>query len=56
MDLDSLQDVTDSLQVTYDNKPLYYFANDNATGDTNGDNLNGVWHLVTNQNRSSTHL
>ncbi|SHI91247.1 di-heme oxidoredictase family protein [Aquimarina spongiae] len=38
-----------SLQVTYDNKPLYYFANDNAAGDTNGDNVNGVWHLVTNQ-------
>ncbi len=38
-----------SLQVTYDNKPLYYFANDNTAGDTNGDNVNGVWHLVANQ-------
>ena len=38
-----------TLQVTYDNKPLYFYVNDNNSGDTNGDNVNEVWHLVTNQ-------
>lgn len=35
-----------SLQVTYDGWPLYYFANDNAPGDTNGQGLNDVWFVV----------
>lgn len=26
--------------------PLYYFHNDTAAGETNGDFVNGVWHLV----------
>lgn len=38
-----------TLQVTYDNKPLYFYVNDNNPGDTNGDNLGGVWHLITTQ-------
>lgn len=33
-------------QVTYQHKPLYYFASDTQAGDTNGDWVNGVWHLV----------
>lgn len=35
-----------STQVTYDNKPLYFFSGDNAPGDTNGDGLLGLWHVV----------
>jgi len=35
-----------SLQSTYKNKPLYYFKNDAKSGDTNGDWLKGIWHLV----------
>lgn len=35
-----------SLQVTYNNMPLYYFINDTETGQTNGDNVNNAWHLV----------
>jgi len=34
-------------QVTYNGWPLYYFANDNAPGDTNGQGLNDVWYVLT---------
>lgn len=30
-----------SLQVTYDNIPLYFYSGDKAAGDANGENLNG---------------
>ena len=33
-------------QVKYGNWPLYYFANDAAAGDTNGQGLNDVWWVV----------
>jgi predicted lipoprotein with Yx(FWY)xxD motif len=32
-----------SLQVAYDGQPLYYFANDAAPGDTNGQGAGDVW-------------
>ncbi len=35
-----------SVQVTYDGWPLYYFANDAAPGDTNGQGINDVWWVV----------
>ncbi len=35
-----------SLQTTYNGWPLYYFANDAAPGDTNGQGLNNVWFVV----------
>ncbi|WP_340677376.1 di-heme oxidoredictase family protein [Paraglaciecola sp.] len=35
-----------SIQATYDGRPLYFYSNDLAAGDTNGDGLGGVWHLV----------
>ncbi len=34
-------------QVTYNGWPLYYFHEDAAPGDTNGQGLGGVWFLVT---------
>ena len=34
-------------QVTYNGWPLYYFANDSAPGDTNGQGLNDVWYVLT---------
>lgn len=37
-------DGTDHL--AYRKHPLYYFVNDNAVGDVNGDNVKNVWHLV----------
>lgn len=36
-----------STQVTYNGWPLYYFADDTAAGDTNGQGLEGVWFLVS---------
>ena len=35
-----------STQVTYNGWPLYYFANDAAAGDTNGQAVNDVWYVV----------
>ena len=36
-----------STQVTYNGWPLYYFHEDAAAGDTNGQGLGGVWFLVS---------
>ncbi|MDH5372750.1 MAG: hypothetical protein OEX97_07385, partial [Acidimicrobiia bacterium] len=33
--------------VTYNGWPLYYFANDSAPGDINGQGLNDVWYVVS---------
>jgi predicted lipoprotein with Yx(FWY)xxD motif len=35
-----------SLQVTYDGRPLYYFAQDAAEGDTNGQGKGDVWYVA----------
>ena len=35
-----------SLQVTLGGKPLYYFKNDLAAGDVNGQGINDVWYLA----------
>lgn len=36
-----------TIQVTYNGWPLYYFADNAAPGDTNGQSLGDVWFLVT---------
>jgi len=33
-------------QVMYNGMPLYYFANDTAAGQTNGQGVNNVWYIV----------
>ncbi len=35
-----------SEQATYNDWPLYYFANDSAPGDTNGQGVNDVWFVI----------
>lgn len=37
-----------SLQVRYNNKPLYLWVGDKQPGDSTGDGVKGVWHIVTN--------
>ncbi|HET9312236.1 MAG TPA: hypothetical protein VFP41_13555 [Actinomycetota bacterium] len=34
------------MQVTYDGHPLYYFASDQAPGDTKGQAIGDVWYVV----------
>ena len=34
-------------QATYNGWPLYYFAADTATGDTNGQGVNDVWWVIS---------
>lgn len=36
-----------SLQVTYNGWPLYYYISDKAAGDVTGENVQGVWFVVT---------
>jgi predicted lipoprotein with Yx(FWY)xxD motif len=33
-------------QVTYAGHPVYYYGGDAAAGDTNGEGIGGVWHVV----------
>jgi len=35
-----------SMQYAYKGMPLYYYSPDKAPGDTKGDGVGGVWHLV----------
>ena len=46
----SLVDATDrtdeTKQITYNGWPLYYFANDEAPGDTNGQGRGDAWYVV----------
>lgn len=36
-----------TVQVTYNVMPLYYFAADEAPGDTNGQGVGDVWYVVS---------
>ncbi len=36
-----------ALQVTYDGMPLYTYVGDEEPGDTNGEGVNGKWHVAT---------
>jgi predicted lipoprotein with Yx(FWY)xxD motif len=36
-----------AMQWTYDGKPLYFYSSDKKKGDTAGDGLGGLWHVVS---------
>lgn len=38
-----------SMQWAYRGKPIYTFARDGAAGQSNGDGMGGVWHVVRPQ-------
>jgi predicted lipoprotein with Yx(FWY)xxD motif len=44
--LDTTERDDGELQVTYAGQPLYFFAPDQAPGDTDGQGLNDVWFVV----------
>ena len=44
--IDSTERTDATTQVTYSGWPLYYFANDEAPGDTNGQGRGLVWYVV----------
>ncbi len=45
--LDTLTRDDGSRQVTYNGMPLYYYADDKAAGDANGQGAGGVWYVVS---------
>jgi predicted lipoprotein with Yx(FWY)xxD motif len=42
------------MQVTYDGHPLYYFASDQAPGDTKGQAIGDVWYVVDASGKAVT--
>ena len=38
-----------TLQLTFDNHPLYLYVGDKKAGDMNGDKLGGVWHVAIDE-------
>ena len=42
-----------SKQVTFDSNPLYYFAADTKPGDALGQNVGGVWFVISNSEPTS---
>ena len=44
--VDSTERTDATVQITYNGWPLYYFANDEAPGDTNGQGRGDVWYVV----------
>jgi predicted lipoprotein with Yx(FWY)xxD motif len=44
--LGTIQRTDGTTQVTLDGRPLYFFANDVAPGDANGNGAGGVWSVV----------
>lgn len=44
----------DTTQVTYNGHLLYYFAGDEAPGDTNGQNVGDVWFVVSPEGEALT--
>ncbi|MFB6611870.1 hypothetical protein ACFCVO_16195 [Agromyces sp. NPDC056379] len=46
-EIGTITGVDGSTQVTLNGWPLYYFAGDSASGDTNGQGVNNVWWVLT---------
>lgn len=46
MDFSTVSRKDGSLQIRYKNQPLYLWVGDKKPGDTTGDGIKGVWHIV----------
>jgi predicted lipoprotein with Yx(FWY)xxD motif len=44
--LNTAEQADGTIQVTYNDHLLYTFSGDTAPGDTNGDGIGGVWHVI----------
>ena len=44
--LGTIERTTGDTQATYNGWPLYHFVNDAAAGDTNGQGVKDVWHVL----------
>jgi len=44
----------ETVQVTYNGKPLYYFAGDQNPGDTNGQGIGDVWYAASSDGEPIT--
>ena len=47
--LGSVKDATGVVQATYNGYPLYTYSGDMASGDTSGNGVGGVWHIISGQ-------
>ena len=47
--LGSVKDATGVMQATYNGYPLYTYSGDMASGDTSGNGVGGVWHVISGQ-------
>ncbi|MDN4502573.1 di-heme oxidoredictase family protein [Alteromonadaceae bacterium BrNp21-10] len=45
-DLTTIERDDGTFQAAHNGRPLYFYINDLAAGDTNGDGAGGVWHIV----------
>jgi predicted lipoprotein with Yx(FWY)xxD motif len=52
--LGSITRADGGIQVTYDGRPLYYFAADKAAGDTKGQGVKNVWYVIDPNGKSVT--
>lgn len=43
---DTIKRTDGKLQMTYNGKPLYFFAGDKANSDVTGEGVGGVWHVA----------
>ena len=52
--LGSVKDATGVVQATYNGYPLYTYSGDMASGDTSGNGVGGVWHVISGQYLSAS--
>jgi predicted lipoprotein with Yx(FWY)xxD motif len=47
--LGAVKNATGVMQATYNGYPLYTYSGDMASGDTSGNGVGGVWHVISGQ-------